>query len=191
MDKTTLVRSDVEIEGRVLAALSLAKIPVTLSDLNYVPQLDEWQLIIATPWYDSKGPRESYSRVFKALQDAGIYEEVPTRRLFLKSPTDPLVKTLERDLKLRTEGSIHILGDRKFHPERHYAVIFAPYTGLGGAVPARHFQGLDKLRSFLEDELYVSRSSVDEALSELERRGSTSIFNVQLTRKELKRLALA
>lgn len=190
MDKATLVRSDLEIEGRVLAALSLAKIPVTLSDLNYVPQLDEWQLIIATPWYDSKGPRETYSRIFKALQDVGIFEDIPTRRLFLKSPADPLVKALERDVKRQTEGSIHILGDKKPVHERGYTVIFAPYTGSGGAVPARHFVGSDKLRSFLEDDLYISRSSIDEALSELGRKGSASILNVQLTRKELKKLAL-
>jgi hypothetical protein len=190
VDKATLIRNDLEIEGRVLAALSLAKIPITLSDLNYVPQLDEWQFIIATPWYDSKGPRESYTRVFKALQDAGVYEDIPTRRLFLKSPTDPLVKALERDLKHKTEGSVHILGDKKFHAQRPYAVIFAPYSGPGGAVPARVFQDLNGLRSFLEDELYISRSSVDETLSELGRRGSASIFNVQLTRRELKRLEL-
>ena len=190
MDKATLVRTDLEIEGRVLVALSLAKIPVTLSHLNYVAQLDEWQLIIATPWYDSKGPRETYSRVFKALQDAGIFEGIPTRRLFLKSPADPLVKALERDVKHKTEGSIHVLADRKPVHERRYTVIFAPYTGSGGAVPARRFVGSDKLRSFLEDDLYISRSSIDEALSELGRKGSASIFNVQLTRKELKRLAL-
>ena len=111
--------------------------------------------------------------------------------MFLKSPVDPLVKTMERDVKNKTEGSIHILGDRKPLNERSYAVIFAPYTGTGGAVPARHFLGLDKLRAFLEDDLYISRSSVDEALSELGRKASTSVFNVQLNRKELKRLALA
>lgn len=190
MDKATLVRRDLEIEGRVLSALSLAKIPLTLSDLNYVPQLDEWQLVIATPWFDSKGPRESYSRVIKALQNAGIYEAVPIGRLFLKSPADPLVKTLERDVKLRTEGTIHIVRSKKAQGYS-YAVTFAPFTGPGGAVPARRFAHIDDLRFFLEDELYISRSSVDEALREIERKSSASIFSVQLTRKELKKLALA
>ena len=186
MDKTTLVRKDIEIEGSVLAALSMAKIPVTLLDLNYVSQIDEWQLIIATPWYDSRGPRESYSRIFQALQDAGIYEDIPTRRLFLKSPDDPLVKALRRDIENKTEGSIRILKDK-----HRYRVTFAPYAGPGGAIPARHFQDLAKLRSFLKENLYISPSSVDEAVAELERKGSASIFNIQLTRKELKRLELA
>ncbi len=190
MDKATLVKSDLEIEGRVLAALSSAKIPVTLSDLTYVPQLGEWQLIVATPWYDSKGPRESYTRVIKAFQNAGIYEDIPIRRLFLKSPADPLVKALERDVKIRTEGTIHIVRSSKAQGYS-YAVTFAPFTGPGGVVPARRFAGSDDLRSFLEDDLYISPSSIDEALLELERKGSASIFNVQLTRKELRKLSLA
>ena len=65
--------------------------------------------MIATPWYDSRGPRVSYDRVFRALQDAGVYEEAPIRRIFLKSPNDPLVKTLEREVELRTEGTIHVV----------------------------------------------------------------------------------
>jgi|SRR5580704_6641125 hypothetical protein len=190
MDKTALVRSDLEIEGRVLAALSKAKIPVTLCDLNYVEPLQEWQLVIATRWYDSLGPRESYDRVFQALQDAGIYKDIPIRRLSVTSPTDPLAKALEREVKLRTEGTIHIVRSTKAQGYS-YAVTFAPFAGSGGAVPARRFAGSDDLRLFLEDDLYISRSSVDEALLELERKGNASIFSVQLTRKELKNLSLA
>jgi hypothetical protein len=190
VDKTTLVRSDLEIEGRILTALSMAKIPVTFCDLNFVEPLQEWQLVIATPWYDSRGPRVSYDRVFRALQDAGAYEKAPIRRIFLKSPNDPLVKTLEREVELRTEGTIHVV--RSSRPQGDdYMVTFSPYIGRGGAVPARRFRAINDLRSFLEDDLYISRSSVDEALREMERKNSASIVNVQLTRRELKKLALA
>jgi hypothetical protein len=191
VDKATLVRSDLEIEGRILGALSRAKIPVTLCDLNYVEPLQEWQLVIATPWYDSRGPRVSYDRVFRAMQEAGIYEEAPIRRIFLRSPNDPLVRALERDVKQRTEGAVHILADRRTAHQKNFAVIFAPFVGPGGSVPARHLTGIDNLRAFLEDELYISHSSVDEALRDIERKGSASIFNVQLTRKELRKLSLA
>jgi hypothetical protein len=191
VDKATLVRSDLEIEGRVLAALSLARIPVTLCDLNYVPQLDEWQVVIATPWHDTKGPRETYARVIKALQEAAIYDQVPIRRIFLKSPDDPLVKSLEREIMAKSEGAVHILAEnRNANTERRYSVIFAPFAGPGGAVPSRRFVGEDSLRGFLENDLYISRSSIDEAISELHRKGSTSLFNVQLTRKELRKLRL-
>ncbi len=180
--------NDLQIEGRVLAALSLAKIPITLCVPNYVPELSEWQLVIATSLYDSKGPHEANSRVVKALQDAGFYEDVPIRRLFVRSPEDPLVKALEQETKLKREGTIHIRGDKG---RNSFAVFFAPFVGPGGAVPARHFSGEGRLRGFLESDLYLSRSSVDEALSELERKGDASIFNVQLTRREAKKLGLA
>ena len=191
MDKTTLVKNDLDTEGRVLNALSLAKIPATLVDLDYVSSLEEWQLVIATPLYDSKGPREAYSRVIKALQDVGIYQYVPIRRVSVKSPSDPSVRALAAEVKAKTEGAIHIL---KFgtptHPEQ-YSVIFAPFSGPGGAVPSRRFQGRAQLRTFLEDEIGIAPSSVDEAFADLQRRGSASILQVQLTPKEAKRYGLA
>jgi hypothetical protein len=193
MDKATLVRRDLEMEGRVLDALNRAGIPVTLCDWNYVSDIDEWQLIIATPLHDDKGPLEAYSRVIKALQSAAIYEDVPIRRVSVLSPNDSLVKTLEHDIKVRTEGAIHIIGhdqDRP-KPDKVYSVIFAPFTGPGGAVPARHITGIGELGKFLKERLHIRETSVEEALAELARKGSTSIFNVQLTNREAKKLGLA
>jgi hypothetical protein len=190
MDKAALVRSDLEIEGRVLDALSRADIPVALCDWNYVPEIDEWQLVVATPWYDRKGPHATYSSVIKALQDAGIYEEVPMRRLFIKSPDDSLVKTLEEELKVQKEGAIHIIAHNGSSDDKRYSVLFAPFSGPGGAVPVRHITGLRELRDFLETRLHVRRGSVDDALAELARRGATSLFHVQLTNRQAKRLGL-
>jgi len=190
VDKATLVKSDLETEGRVLSALSLAKVPVTLCQLSYVPRLDEWQLVIATPWYDTKGPHETYSRVIEILQEAGIYEEVPIRRVFLKSPQDLTVKALEQEVRVKTEGAIHIVQYGKTSRGDRYSVIFSPFAGPGGAVPSRRFVGADQLRAFLERDLHISRSSVDDALSELDRKLSASIFHVQLTRKEVRKLGL-
>lgn len=190
MDKATLVRSDLDIGGRVMVALSRARIPVTLIDWNYVPQLDEWQLIIATPWYDSRGPRETATRVFSALQSEGIYSEVPLLRLSLKSPTDPLVKALERDARAEIEGVIHIV-EAKHVSGKQYTVVFTPFSGPGGAVPARNISGEEGLRDFLQDRLHIGKSSVDEAMHELQRKGSASIFHVALTRKQAKTQGLA
>ena len=106
MDQEVLVRSDIEIRGRILDALNRTGIPVTLCEWQYVPQLGEWQLIVATPWYDGRGPRVTYDRIIKALQQMGVYEDVPLRRVFLKSPSDPIVKQLEIEVKNKTEGVI-------------------------------------------------------------------------------------
>lgn len=191
LDKATLVRSDLDIGGRVMAALGRARIPVTLFDWNYVPQLDEWQLIIGTPLYDSKGPREAYTRVFSALKEAGIYQDVPLLRISLRSPQDHLVKALEREMKTEQEGVIHIVDYSKHGHNRQYSVVFSPFSAPGGAVPSRRVSGIEELRELLEERLHIGKSSVDEALLELERRGSASIFHVALTKRQAKMLGLA
>jgi hypothetical protein len=98
------VKSDRDIEARVSDALSRVRMPVTLLEWNYAPQLEEWQLILATPWYDSKGPRTTYQALVGALEKAGIYEQVPMRRVFVRSPNDPLVKALVQEAKDQKEG---------------------------------------------------------------------------------------
>lgn len=129
--------------------------------------------------------------MIRALQKAGIYEEVRIRRVFVMSPEDTLVKTLERDVKVRKEGAIHILAHPKANREKEFSVIFAPFAGPGGAVPAKHVASVGQLREFLERRIHVQKSSVDDTLAELARKGNASIFNVQLTNREAKRLGLA
>ena len=48
MDQTPLVNSDIEIEGKLVSALSRARVPVTAVDWNWVPQLEESQLVVDT-----------------------------------------------------------------------------------------------------------------------------------------------
>jgi len=197
MDKATLVRkSDLEIEGRVQEALSRVDIPITLVDWNFDPEIEEWQLVVATPLYDSHGPLKAVSRVIKALEAAGIYQEVPMRRVSVLSPEDSLVKTLEQDIKGRTEGWIYIIDrdpNKSIH-EKQYSVNFLPFTGTTGtadSVPAKIIRGLEELRAFLEKRLHIYKTSVDEALSELGRKRTTLISSVQLTNREAKKLGLA
>ncbi|HEV3513684.1 MAG TPA: hypothetical protein VGS05_18385 [Candidatus Sulfotelmatobacter sp.] len=158
-------------------------------EVDYIPQLDEWQIFVGTPLYDTKGPAEANSRVIKALQSLGIYRDIPIRRVFVKSPNDPTIKALEAEVKGSTEGAIHVVAIGPGH-DGPYSVIFAPFTGPGGAVPARRFDTLDQLSRFLEDEIGVSRSAVEDAVSEIRQKGAASVFHVQLTRREVRRLRL-
>ena len=47
--------------------------------------------------------------VIDALTKAGVYDDVPMRRIFLMSPHDPLIQELQKEAKTRNEGFIHIL----------------------------------------------------------------------------------
>jgi hypothetical protein len=192
MDKETLVKSDLEIGGLVLNALSRDRIPVTLCVWNYVPQLEEWQLVIATPWYDTRGPREANDRVLAALATAGIYQSVPIRRLVVLSPHDPLARDLEHDVQTKTEGELFIMREDQNHPTmgRHYSAIFTPFASSQGAVPVKRIIGVEQLRHFLGSQLQIWPSLVNEAIEELDRRGSASL-HIQLMHKEARRFGLA
>jgi len=191
MDQAALVKSDRDIGAKVAEALSRVKIPVSLFDWTYVPRLEEWQLVIASPWVDTKGPLSAYRSLAGALQKANIYEEVPLRRVYLRSPTDPLVKTLERKVKEHhNEGFLHILKhDGK--SGKQYSVVFAPIAGPGGSVPALRLSNLEELRAFLSRDLGVRQRAIDEAVEELERSGSSSISPVTLTTRQMKKLGFA
>ena len=187
MAKAALVkRTDLEIQGLLMHALSRTKIPVTFCGWRDVEQLDESQLVIATPWYDSKGPRTAYSAVIDALVDAGVYEEIPMRRVYLKSPSDPLVKILEREATEAAEGFLHVLR----HKDGSYSVVFAPLSGPGGPVPAKHFSGKDKAEEFLLNTLRLSPHKVEEAFLEAAQQGN-SVIPARFALPQLRRWGLA
>lgn len=191
MDKAALVASDLEIEGLVIAALSRTRIPVTAVEWNWDPQLHEWQLVVVTSLRDTKGPREAYARIIEALSVAGIYQSIPIQKLFVKSPEDPFAQELVRQLKMTTEGSIHILKEPPRVNTSGYSVVFAPYLGSGGAIPSVRLQGEEELSDFLERRVGILPYAIDQALSQLPQKGSASIFNVQLNLRRAKKLNLA
>ena len=190
MDKTTLVRNDQEIEGLIMDALSKIRMPVTLLTWNRDPETDEKQLIIATPWYDLKGPRKAWEAAIDAFEKAGIYKQVPMLRVYLKSPNDSDVKSLAQGFGEEREGALHLLSGGKPHQMGKYSVFFAPFLGSGGAVPARRFSRIEDLRNFLVKSLHQPSRLVDDSLHELAERGNVSILPVSLKERELKKAGL-
>jgi len=192
MDTAALVGTDREVIALVMAALSKTRIPITFCGWDYVHELNELQLVIATPWYDSKGPRFAVSQVIDAMQKHNVYGKVPMLRISVRSPNDPLVKELERDAKVgEIEGMIHIVSHRGKAAGMEYSVMFAPYAGRGGPLAARRFAAERELREFLEAKLWVNPSSVDEALAAINHRGNASIERVVLSPRKLRQFGLA
>jgi hypothetical protein len=191
MDQAPLVDSDIEIEAKVVSALSHAKIPVTAVDWNWAPQLNGWQLIVVSRWVDTRGPREVYSRMLEALSDAGAYQSIPIRRLGVKSPADPVAQQLIDELKRISEGAIHIVRNRTRNATSQYTLVFAPYIGSGGPIPSKTVMGNDELRAFLEKQLGIRQYIVDRALTELEQTDSATVFNVPLSLRRARKLNLA
>jgi hypothetical protein len=183
MDQATLVKRDRDIGARVIEALSTESVPIAIWDWVYDPPTEEWQLIIATPWIDTKGPRATYRALTDALQKADIYPEVPMRRVFLVSPTDPQARRIEK-----SEGFVHIL-KHQTRNQPGYSVVFAP-TARSGSIPMRSFWSLDELRKFLSKDLSVRPEKIAEAEHEVEHTGATSLFPVTLTTNQIRRLGL-
>jgi hypothetical protein len=191
MDQAPLVESDIEIEAKVVSALSQAKIPVTAVDWDWSPQLNGWQLIVVSRWVEERGPREVYSRILEALLHAGVYQLTPIRKLVVKSPGDPVAQQLIDELKQFSEGAVHIVRSRTRNNTPQYSLVFAPYVGTGGPIPSKTVVGNDELRAFLEKQLAIHQYIVDQTLTELAQRDSATVFNVQLSLRRARKLNLA
>ncbi len=169
--------------------------------------------MIATPLVDSKGPLAAYADVNKALQREKVFEEIPARRIFLKSPNDKVLKSLEKESRTVPREDFRVVNDQiegsfveeaylytgfisiaKLHGHADqpvYSVFYAPYEGSGGVAHDRRVKGVDGLRAFLSDSLHINREWIAAALQSLRDREITAIPNVQLRHHELKRLGLA
>ncbi len=193
-----------------MAALTRASIPVTVYLWAFIPQLQEWQFMVATPLVDTKGPLAAYGDVNRALQKEGVFEDVPLRRIFLKSPNDRILKSLEKESRAIPQETFRVVNEQiagNFvedayvysgsiditESENHggavpstYWVTYAPYAGPGDATwPVR---GLDDLRELLLSRLHISRSIVESALKDVSAKRRASIPNLQLRARDLKRL---
>jgi len=213
MATAALVNRDIEIGRRIVAALTRANVPVTVYLWAFVSE--EWLFIIATPLVDSKGPLAAYDQVNRALQRVGILADIPRQMIFLMSPNDPELRALEKESKAVSQeafrvvnasiagrfvedaylytGSIDVV---QFENSRgivsaRYSVIYFPYSGPCGAVPKVDLDGIESVREFLWAKLHIRGDVVESALEELSTKGSTSIPNVHLRTRELRRLGLA
>jgi hypothetical protein len=211
MATAKLVESDIEIGRQIVATLTRASIPVRLYLWAFIPQIQEWQFIVATPLIDTKGPLAAYGDVNKALQKEGVFEDVPMRRIFLKSPNDRVLKALEKESRAVPHedyrvvnapimgsfvedayvytGFIHVVQLRNYSPDHpKYSVMYVSYPG--GLVPSVTIDGPQQLRTFLGDQLHIHQESIESALRNIGKRGNAAIPNVELKTGELKRLGL-
>jgi hypothetical protein len=166
--------------------------------------------MVATPLVDTKGPLAAYGEVNRALQKEGVFEDVPLRRIFLKSPNDRVLKSLEKESRAIPQEAFRVVNEQiagNFvedayvytgsiditESENHggtapssYWVTYAPYSGPGDATWA--VKGLDDLRALLLSKLQVDAGLVETVLRELSLRKRASVPNLQLRAKDLKRL---
>jgi hypothetical protein len=213
MATTALVDRDLEVGRMALAALTKAGIAVNMAFWAYVPQLSEWQLFIATPLVDSKGLRSAYDQVLRTLQSEGIDTDLPWRRIFLRSPKDTVLKSLEKKSKGANQevfrvvneeiagnfvedayvygGSLFIVkaGNSRPNPSEHYSVMYTPRSGPRPPAPPLRMT-IEEVRQFLKGDLRMDQHTVDPQIAKL-RAGQSALIPVSLTPAQLTSLGLA
>lgn len=211
MATTTLVdKNSIDLGRRVIAALSRAGIPVALGLWAFTSEPEEWRLTIATPVVDELGSLAAYGKVRKALQKAGIESEFPLMHVFLRSPKDRVLRSLQKEsqalanlgredyrlVNASIEGSfvedaylytgfLDILRVPGSAQER-YLVIYTP--GTGGTAPGGQVRELGQIRELIERK--KGREFADSVFRELSEKGDVVVPNMQLKASELKRLGL-
>lgn len=213
MATAALVDRDIEIGRRILVALSKAGVAVSVAFWAYVPQVNEWQLFIATPLVDAKGNRAAYDQVLRALQNAGINGDLPWRRIFLRSPKDNVLKSLEKRSKAAPDevfrvvnneiggrfvedaylyvGTIFIVkaGSSRPNQREFYSAIYSPQSSMRAPARPLRFETIEEIRGFLENDLHLDTHRVDLEIEKL-KAGQSVRIPVSLSAAQLSRLGL-
>jgi len=79
METPHLPARDKANELKIIAALRTQGIEVSAWEWKYVPQLEQWDLIIKTPWVESKDPQIATRVRNAALANAGIEADIAAR----------------------------------------------------------------------------------------------------------------
>lgn len=95
MDKTALVSIDVERGREIVDALDGANVNISVALWAYLPEYEDWRLVISGRRLDSSDLKDAYRRVNDSLTAAGLTPE-KTPPILILSMTDPFIKTLRQ-----------------------------------------------------------------------------------------------
>ncbi len=95
MDKTALVSVDVERGAQILRILDDAGLNVKIALWSYLPEYEEWRLVLASRKFDNVGQFDAYGLLHTALEQAGLtLEQTPS--VMILNMNNPFIKTLRR-----------------------------------------------------------------------------------------------
>jgi hypothetical protein len=95
MDKVALVNLDIERGREILHILDRAKFAVLVALWVYLPEYEDWRLVLSLRQFDSLDPREAYKRIYESLGSAGFTPD-KTPPLMILPVTDPFIRELRR-----------------------------------------------------------------------------------------------
>ena len=210
MDKAALVDHDLRIGNHVISLLAGNGVAVQEAFWVYVSQVEEWRLVVSSPFVDQKGTRQTYIAVSNILNKSPLISEIPVRRISVLSPRDPVLHRLKDTLGIPAGpafspsgrigqyvldeafmygGSLHVFQSRRRDGTLLFHVTYAPFKGPGGAIPVLTFVGDQELRDFLSKKIGIREREITKAREELQLAG-TFDFPIHLRTGDLRRLGL-
>jgi hypothetical protein len=94
VDKASLVVELIEDGKRLIEALDAAKFDVKAAMWFYLPDTDEWRLIIASPFVDNSGPMKAYEFIQKEMEKLSPALGIKLRNIAVVSPQDRLISLM-------------------------------------------------------------------------------------------------
>ncbi len=99
MDQTVLVDSEIVLGKKAAEAFDKSGPPAQCVFWLYAADAGEWRLTVVTRVVDDDGPRAAYSRIARALDDNGLADSLPLRRVTAMETQAPLVQLLRRAVR--------------------------------------------------------------------------------------------
>ena len=96
MDQTALVDREIVLGQKAAEAFDKSGPPAQCVFWLYAADAGEWRLTVATQVMDDDGPKEAYARIARALDDNGLTDRLPLRRVTAMETQAPLVQLLRQ-----------------------------------------------------------------------------------------------
>jgi len=116
MDKAALVDFDVKTGAEIVEILDRAKVRVSVALWAFLPEYEDWRLVLAGRSFDTRGPLEGYGLIHETLSAAGM-QPSKTPPLTIRRMDDSFIVALRRVFSktasvdgMRLGG--HVIGDR-------------------------------------------------------------------------------
>lgn len=190
MDNAELVDKDLRIGRDIIGLLAAANLAIDDAFCAYVPQVEEWRLVLSSPAVKTLGVHDSYLKMSNALHKSPLLDEIPLRRISLFAPDDGIVERLNALETYRYEGALEIVKSDRNDVSPNFLVFFIPSKIPGGEAPSVSLNGETKLKEFLRDKVGITDRGLQLALGDLEKRGSHTFENLQFNTAKLRDIGL-
>ena len=127
MDKTALVDDDIRSGKRLIEELDkAANLNISAALWLFMPEAEEWRLVVASPLVEKDGPKKAYSLIQAVIKKMSPPVEISLKEISAVGPQYEIVKLLRR--VIRTKNGIS--GIRFTHNSINNVIVNDAYIYL-------------------------------------------------------------